>query len=52
LGRTIEIPVNEKLNSSEYEFTVDGLNYSSGVYFYQLIADGSIVDTKKMIVLK
>lgn len=52
LGRIIEIPVNEKLHPSEYELSVNASNYSSGVYFYQLIADGSVIDTRKMIVLK
>jgi hypothetical protein len=52
LGRIKEIPVNEKLQPSEYELTIDGTNYTSGVYFYQLIADGRIIETKKMIVLK
>ncbi len=52
LGRIKEIPVNEKFQPAEYELTIDGSSYTSGVYFYQLIADGGIIDTKKMIVLK
>jgi hypothetical protein len=52
LGRIKELPVNDNLNPAEYEVTIDGSNYSSGVYFYRLIADGSIIDTKKFIVLK
>lgn len=52
LGRIKEIPVNEKLIPSEYEMTLDGTNYSSGVYFYQLTADGYIVDTKKFVIIK
>ncbi len=52
LGRIKEIPVNEKLQTAEYELTIDGFSYTSGVYFYQLTADGKIVDTKKFIILK
>jgi hypothetical protein len=52
LGRIKEVPVNEKLHPSEYELTVDGTNYASGVYFYQLNADNNLIDTKKFIVLK
>lgn len=52
LGRIKELPVNDNLNPAEYEVILDGSNYSSGVYFYRLIADGNIIDTKKFIVLK
>jgi len=52
LGRIKEILVNEKLIPSEYELTFDATKYSSGVYFYQLIADGRIIDTKKLVILK
>jgi hypothetical protein len=52
LGRLKDLFVNEYVNLSEYELTVDAAKYSSGTYFYQLIADGKIIETKKMIVLK
>ena len=52
LGRMKEMPVNKQLRPSEYEIIVEASNYTSGVYFYQLIADGNIVDTKKLVVLK
>ena len=52
LGKIKDFPVNERLNPSEYEFTLDASNYSSGVYFYQLISDDIVIDTKKFIVIK
>lgn len=52
LGRTIEELIQKELIPSEYEISFDGSGYTSGVYFYQLTADGGIIDTKKMIVLK
>ena len=52
LGREVAILMNEKLNPGVYEANWNAGNYSSGVYFYQLIADGQIIDTKKMILLK
>jgi len=52
LGRLKELPLSEYISPSEYELTLDGTNYSSGTYFYQLIADGKIIETKKMIILK
>jgi hypothetical protein len=52
LGRVIGNPVNEQLQPSEYEFTFDALNFTSGVYFYQLIADNKLIETKKCIIAK
>jgi len=52
LGRIKEISINERLNPSEYEFTFNAFNYPSGVYFYQLIADNYIIDTKKLVLIK
>jgi hypothetical protein len=39
IGREVQTIVNEKLNPGTYETTFDGSNYSSGIYFYKLIAD-------------
>jgi hypothetical protein len=52
LGRLTETPVNEEIKASEYELRIDASKYSSGVYFYRLIAEGSIIDTKKFIIVK
>ncbi len=52
LGRLTDTPVNEEIEASEYELRIDASKYSSGVYFYQMIADGNIVDTKKMVLIK
>jgi photosystem II stability/assembly factor-like uncharacterized protein len=51
-GREVSVIFNEKLNTGVYEITFDSNNYSSGVYFYSLITDGQLIDTKKMILLK
>lgn len=52
LGREIAVIVNEKQSLGIYETQFDAVNYPSGVYFYKLTAEGSIIDTKKMILLK
>ncbi len=52
LGRLKELALSQYVNASEYELTLDGSGYASGTYFYQLMADGRIIETKKMIVLK
>jgi uncharacterized delta-60 repeat protein len=52
LGKEITTLINEKLQPGTYEVSWDGSNYASGVYFYQLIADDKIIDTKKMLLVK
>jgi len=51
-GRFINTLVSEKLQAGEYETTFNAVNLSTGVYFYSLIIDGIIVETKRMILLK
>ncbi len=51
-GREVRMLVNQKLNAGTYETDFDGSSYSSGIYFYSLIVDGKLIDTKKMVLLK
>jgi len=51
LGNEIETLVNQEKPAGTYEVTWYAENLPSGVYFYQLKA-GSVVETKKMILLK
>jgi len=51
LGREVTTLVNEELRPGTYEADWDGLNYSSGVYFYKIIS-GDFVETKKMVLMK
>jgi len=51
-GKEISFILNEKLNIGVYEISFDANNYSSGVYFYSLIVDGKLIDTKKMLLVK
>jgi hypothetical protein len=50
-GREVEILLKQQLNPGTYEVTFDAMDFSSGVYFYRLIA-GNFVDTRKLIVAK
>jgi type IX secretion system substrate protein len=52
LGREIATLVNEKQHPGSYNVRFDGSNYSSGVYFYKLITDGNVIDTKKLVISK
>jgi hypothetical protein len=53
LGREVATLVDGKLPASTtpYSISFDASHFSSGVYFYQIVA-GSFTETKKLIVLK
>jgi hypothetical protein len=57
MGREVETPVNERLNSGSYETPFDGSRYggalaiTSRVYFYKLEING-YNDVKKMMLVK
>ena len=51
LGREVAELVNEKLNAGVYEYEWNGVNLSSGVYFYRL-ETGEFVETKRMVLAK
>ncbi|MEO8666190.1 MAG: T9SS type A sorting domain-containing protein [Ignavibacteria bacterium] len=52
LGNEVAAFINEKKNPGIYEVEFDGKDFPSGIYFYSLILDGNVVDTKRMILLK
>jgi hypothetical protein len=51
LGKEVATLVNEKLQPGTYEVTFDGLQYTSGIYFYKLQSDG-FSESKKMLMIK
>jgi predicted acyl esterase len=51
LGREVEILVNEQLQPGTFEVNWDGTKYSSGVYFYRLVAR-DFTQTNKMVMVK
>ena len=51
-GKEILEAVNEQMNEGSYDYKFNGLNLPSGIYFYSLSADGNLLDTKRMILLK
>jgi hypothetical protein len=51
LGREVDVLVNSKMEPGVYNASWNALPYSSGVYFYRLIAD-DFVSVKKMVVVK
>jgi Secretion system C-terminal sorting domain/Low-density lipoprotein receptor repeat class B len=51
LGREAATLVNRKEDAGTYRIRFDGSNFSSGVYFYRLIA-GTFTSTKKLLLMK
>jgi aminopeptidase N len=51
-GKHLVDLINQEQTAGEYEVSFDGKEYSSGVYFYQMVVDGNLIDAKKMISVK
>lgn len=51
LGRELEILVSEEKIVGSFSVKFDGSNYSSGIYFYQLLTNGMVI-TKKFVLMK
>ena len=51
LGKEVIKLVDDKLNPGTYNIVWNAINYSSGVYFYKLIA-GDYTVTKKLVLIK
>ncbi len=51
-GKEIEELVNKRLQAGSYKITFNPTKYTSGIYFYSMIVNGTIVDTKKMMYVK
>ncbi len=52
LGNEVANLVDEKKDAGAYEVGFDASNFASGIYFYRLEAEGEILDTKRMVLLK
>jgi len=51
-GQLVKTLVNTEQNSGNYSVTYDADDLSSGVYFYSMFANNSLVGTRKMILIK
>jgi len=51
-GKEVSVLVNEIKGPGKYEVRFDGSNFSSGIYFYKLEADGETIDVKQMMLVK
>ena len=52
LGKEVATLVNANLNPGTYKYNFDASALPSGAYFYKLIVDENIIDTKRMVLLK
>ena len=52
LGNVIKSLVNESKTPGSYEVEFDGSNLPSGIYFYSLLINGIVIDSKRMVLLK
>ena len=52
LGNEVMLLVRELQHPGTYEIRFSGISLSSGIYFYSLFANGKLIDTKKMLIIK
>ena len=52
IGVKIQTIVNEMRETGIYEVEFNGINVSSGIYYYSFYVNGNFIDTKKLILLK
>lgn len=50
-GREVALLANQKLSPGSYEYSFDGVNLSSGIYYYKL-QSGEFSETKKMVLIR
>jgi hypothetical protein len=52
LGSEVNRIINERKNAGTYSVQFNGNDLPSGIYFYSLLLDGKVADTKRMVLLK
>ncbi len=52
-GREVDVLINnQELTAGTVKYSYNASKLSSGVYFYSLIVNGNVIDTKKMLLIK
>ena len=52
LGKRVSDLIDKRQSEGSYEIEFDASTLPSGIYFYSLVADNNIVQTKKMLLIK
>ncbi len=53
VGREVDVLINnQELTAGTVKYVYNASKLSSGVYFYSLIVNGNVIDTKKMLLVK
>ncbi|MCY7362281.1 MAG: T9SS type A sorting domain-containing protein [Ignavibacteria bacterium] len=51
-GKKVKNIIYKKFESGDYNIKFDGSDLATGIYFYSLLINNIVIDTKKMILLK
>ncbi len=51
-GKIVETLIDKELKAGSYSADWNASNYSSGIYFYSLLIDNKIFETRKMVLIK
>ncbi|MBZ0204575.1 MAG: T9SS type A sorting domain-containing protein [Ignavibacteria bacterium] len=52
LGREVIELLNQRYPAGSHRVMFDGKHYSSGVYYYSMFVEGTLLETKKMLLIK
>lgn len=52
IGAKVAVVVNERKPAGSYTVRFDASHLASGMYFYRFIADGKVIATQKMLLIK
>lgn len=52
IGARVAVLINEQRSAGRYTLRFDASGLSSGMYFYRLLADGNLISTHKMLLIK
>jgi hypothetical protein len=52
IGMRVAVLVDQQQSAGFHTVRFNASSYSSGMYFYRLVADGNVIETKKMLLIK
>ncbi len=52
IGMKVAVLVDQQQSAGYHTIRFNASSYSSGMYFYRLVADGNVIETKKMLLIK
>lgn len=52
IGARVSTLINEQKSAGRYTYQFEAGDLASGIYFYRLVADGNLISTQKMLLIK